>query len=415
MGQSVELMGQSVQPARVAVTGLGPVSSVGIGVGPFLAGLRAGRSGISTITSFDPAGFPHVCAGEVPDFKPAEILRRLPEKGWGRSSLFAAAAARLAANDAGLGADDVDPARAGVAIGTTSGESQVIEALTAQEVAAGLAGLSPESVREFPAGRLAHAVSVELGFEGESVTIATACSASNYALGYAFDLVAGGAADVMVAGGADSVCRWAHAGFYRLGALTRQKCSPFDRDRSGILTAEGGAALVLENLGHAQRRGARVYAEMLGYGLNCDARHPVAPEQDSVAACMRLAHRHAGVEPHQVDYVCAHGTGTLANDAVEARAVLDVFGSQPPPMSSIKSMLGHTMGAASGFGAIASVLAVAEGFLPPTINWATADPELAGIDPVPNHPREARPRIVQNNGFAFGGNNAITLFGRRAA
>lgn len=398
--------------ARVAITGLGPVSSIGIGVESFLAGLRGGRSGVSKITSFDPAGFPYVHAGEVQDFAPSAVLRRLSEQGWGRSSLFAATAARLAVDDAGIGHDDVDPASAGVVIGTTSGESQVVEALTAQQVEAGFSGLAPELLRQFPAGRLAHAASVELGFEGESMTIATACSASNYALGYAFDLVACGAADVMVAGGADSVCRWAHAGFYRLGALTEEVCSPFDRDRSGILTGEGAAALVLEDLDHAQRRGARVYAEMLGYGVNCDAHHPVAPEKDSVAACMRLAHLNAGVAPDQVDYICAHGTGTLANDAVEARAVIDVFGSAPPPMSSIKSMLGHTMGAASGFGAIASALAIAEGFLPPTINWNTPDPEMPGIDPVPNQARESSPQVVQNNGFAFGGNNAITVFGR---
>jgi 3-oxoacyl-[acyl-carrier-protein] synthase II len=287
----------------------------------------------------------------------------------------------------------------------------VLEALTAQVVADGFEAMAADLLRQLPAERLAYAVSEELGLEGEAVTIATACSASNYAIGYAYDLLAGGVADVALAGGADAVCRWAHAGFYRLGALSATSCAPFDRDRAGILTAEGGAVVVLETLEHARRRGARSYAELLGYGLNCDADHPVAPNAASIAACMRAAHRNAAVKPADVDYICAHGTGTPANDAVEVKAILDVFGDRPPPVSSVKSMLGHAMGAASGFGLIASALAIDRGFLPPTINFRTLDPELSAVDPVPNVARPAPVRVVQNNGFAFGGNNAITILG----
>jgi 3-oxoacyl-[acyl-carrier-protein] synthase II len=396
---------------RVVITGLGPVSSIGTGVAAFSAALREGRSGISRITSFDPSGFPHACAGEVRDFRPQAILRRLDPAQWGRSAQFAAAAARLAVADARLRLDRVSPERVGVVVGTTSGESQVIEVLTAELVAAGFDALSPGLLRQVPAERLAYAVSEELGSTGESLTIATACAASNYALGYAYDVLAHGEADVMIAGGADSVCRWAHAGFYRLGALTATACAPFDRDRSGILTGEGGTALLLETLDHARARAATPYAEVLGYGLNCDAHHMVAPDAGSIATCMRIAHRNACVTPGDIDYICAHGTGTLANDSAEAQAVREVFGEQAPPISSIKSMLGHTMGAASGFGAIASALAIADGFLPPTINWANPDPELAWLDPVPNRARPATVRIVQNDGFAFGGNNAITILG----
>ncbi|MFE9655872.1 beta-ketoacyl-[acyl-carrier-protein] synthase family protein [Micromonospora sp. NPDC006431] len=396
---------------RVVVTGLGPVSSIGTGVTAFGAALRAGRSGISRISSFDPSGFPHRNGGEVRDFDPAAWLHRLPPERWGRSSQFAAAAARLAADDAKLDLDTVDRGRAHAVIGTTSGESVVVEAFTARLVEAGFDAVPAQLVEQLPAGRLAHAVSEELGLRGESLTLATACSASNYAIGYAYDLLVTGEADVVFAGGADSVCRWAHAGFYRLGALTESACSPFDRDRSGILTGEGGAVLALETREHAEARGAHIYAEVLGYGLNCDANHPVAPDRDSIAECIRIAHRNAGVTPDQVDYICAHGTGTPANDLVEAQAVLEVFGPKPPPMSSIKSMIGHTMGAASGFGAIASALAIDQGFLPPTINWSHPDPQLADIDPVPNVARPATVRLVQNNGFAFGGNNAIVLLG----
>ncbi|MGI8665938.1 MAG: beta-ketoacyl-[acyl-carrier-protein] synthase family protein [Jatrophihabitans sp.] len=396
---------------RVAVTGLGPVSSIGIGRAEFAAALRAGRSGISPISSFATTGFVQRLAGEVVGFEPAALLRRLDPTRWGRSSLLAAAAARLAIQDARLVPEQVPAGRAHAVIGTTSGESQVLEALTGQIVEAGFAAQDPDLLEQLPANRLANAVSTELGLHGESLTIATACSAGNYAIGYGYDLLVSGEADVVVVGGADSVCRWAHAGFARLGALTAGDCAPFDRDRSGILTGEGGAALILETFEHAKARGARSYAEVLGYGMNCDAHHPVAPQLAGIVECMRLAHRNAGVKADEVDYICAHGTGTVANDLIEGTAVLEVFGTIPPPISSIKSMLGHTMGAACAFGAIAATLAIDRGFLPPTINWQRADPALPGIDPVPGSARPARVRVAQNDGFAFGGNNAIVLLG----
>jgi 3-oxoacyl-[acyl-carrier-protein] synthase II len=397
---------------RVAITGLGPVSSIGTGAAAFAAALRAGRSGVAEIRSFDASGFPHRNGGEVPGFDPAALLHRLDPAEWGRSSQFAAAAARLAATDARLDVAAVDRLRAGAAIGTTSGESTVLEEITGRIVTDGFPAMDTALLDRLPAHRLAHAVSAELGLAGESITLATACSASNYAIGYAFDRIAAGEADVMFAGGADAVCRWAHAGFHRLGALAASACAPFDRDRSGIVTGEGGAVLVLESFAHAERRGARIRAEVLGYGLNCDAHHPVAPDAVSIAECMRIAHRNAGVKPADVDYICAHGTGTPANDAAEVQAIFEVFGAgTPPPVSSIKSMIGHTMGAASGFGAIAVTLAIEHGFLPPTMNWHHPDPAFAGLDPVPNVARSAVVRVAQNNGFAFGGNNAITLIG----
>jgi len=396
---------------RVVITGLGPVSNIGIGAAAFESGLREGHSGISTITAFDTAGFPRTMAGEVTAFDPEPILRRLDTKAWGRSSQFAAAAARLAVRDAGLRIELAEPHRVGVVVGTTSGESQVTEELGRRIAGEGFGSLPKELAAQLPAGRLAAAVSEELNVTGESVTLATACSASNYALGYAYDMVANGDADVMLTGGADSVCRWAHAGFVRLGAVAEGACAPFDRDRSGMITAEGGAIIVLESMDFAEARGATPYAEVLGYGLNCDARHMVAPNAEAIAECMRLAHRNAGVRPSDIDYVCAHGTGTAANDATEAEALHAAFDGCVPPVSSIKSMLGHTMGAASAFGVMASALAIARSFLPPTINWSNRDPAMPWLDPIPNHARPARVRVAQNNGFAFGGNNAIVVLG----
>ncbi|GAA0459375.1 3-oxoacyl-ACP synthase [Paractinoplanes deccanensis] len=398
---------------RVVVTGLGAVSSLGIGAPAFTAGIRAGRSGVSRIRGFDTTGFPHTVAGEVHDFAPRRLLRRLDPDEWGRSSLFAAGAARLAVADAGVRPAELSAGNAGSAIGTTSGESAVIERLTAQWVEGGFKELDPALVRQVPANRIAAAVNRELGLTGDAQTIATACSASNYALGYAYDMVRTGEADLMIGGGADSVNRWAHAGFYRLGALAEQVCRPFDVDRTGILTAEGGVALLLEEHDHAIARGARVYAEVLGYGVNCDALHPVAPDPGRIAECIRAAHRNAGVGPDDIDYICAHGTGTPTNDATEIQAVREVFGDRIPPISSIKSMIGHTMGAASGFGALACCMALYEGFLPPTATLAEVDPRLGdGVDCVPGRARAARPRIAQNHGFAFGGNNAIVILRR---
>jgi 3-oxoacyl-[acyl-carrier-protein] synthase II len=398
---------------RVVVTGLGAVSSLGIGADALTAAIREGRCGTSPIESFDTTGFPHVFGGEVHDFEPRALLDRLDPAEWGRTSLLAASAARLAVTDSEIDPDVLSRARSGSVLGTTSGESRVVDQLTRQWVDRGLKNLDPALVAQVPASRIAGAVNTELGLTGEAQTVPTACSASNYALGYAYDLVRTSEADFMVCGGADSVNRYTHAGFHRLNALAEEVCRPFDTDRGGIITAEGGVALLIEPLEHAVARGARIYAEVLGYGLTCDAKHMVHPDSASIAECIRRAHRKAGVRPEDIDYICAHGTGTPTNDTTEVAAVRAVFGERVPPISSIKSMLGHTMGAASGFGALVCCKALSEGFLPPTANLGEVDPALGpGLDCVPGKARAATPRIVQNHGFAFGGNNAITILGR---
>lgn len=396
---------------RVVITGVGPISSIGTGAESFHAGLAAGRSGVSPIASFDSTGFPHVMAGEVHDFEPARHVRHLDPARWGRTSLFSAAAARLAVQDSGIDDELLHTGRAGSCMGTTGGESQVLEQLTGESVDGGFEAVDGTRFAQVPAARLAAAVNEELGMLGEAFTLSTACSASNYAVGHAYDAIRSGESDYMIAGGADSVGRWSHAGFFRLGAVAESQCRPFDRDRTGIITGEGGAAVFLESLDSAAARGARVYAEVLGYGLNCDANHMTAPDKDSIKHCMRLAHENAGVTPRDVDYISAHGTGTPANDLTEGSAICEVFEGSPPPTSSIKSMLGHTMGAASAFSVIATVLAIHRSFLPPTINFENLDPRIEGLDPVPNEARDATVDIAQVNGFAFGGNNAITIFG----
>ncbi|PRX92571.1 beta-ketoacyl-[acyl-carrier-protein] synthase family protein [Allonocardiopsis opalescens] len=403
-------------PRRVAVTGLGAVSSLGLGAGAVAESVRLGRSGIGPIEQFDAEGFEHTLAGEVRGFQPEDHLWRIDPARWGRSAQFAAAAARMAAADAGVSDATLAGSRAGSSFGTTNGESQVLERLAFASLSGGPQELPPALVGQADAGRISAAVNAELGLTGEAQTVATACAASNYAIGYGYDLVRSGAADFMVCGGADASNRATHAGFHRLGAIARDVPRPFDAERDGIVTAEGGVALLLEPLDAALARGARVYAEVLGYGMTCDAKHMTNPDAASIAACIRAAHRGAGIKPEDVDYVCAHGTGTPANDRTEVAAMREVFGERLPPVSSIKSMLGHTMGAAAGFGALVCCMALRTGFLPPSATVREVDPELGeGLDCVPGTGRAARPRVVQNHGFAFGGNNAITVFGEVAA
>ncbi|MFE0106736.1 beta-ketoacyl-[acyl-carrier-protein] synthase family protein [Streptomyces sp. NPDC059009] len=397
---------------RVVLTGLGVVSSIGLGAKEFLQGLRAGRSGARPITVFDTEGFAHANGCEITDFAPQDWISTLDVEQLGRAAQFSTAAARMALEDSGLDLTQLRARRGLISIGTTDGESHDLDQLVEAELADGIGTFDPVAARRVPAGRLSVAIAQELGLtDVEALTIPTACSAGNYAIGYGFDAVSSGEAEFAFCGGADAMCRKTFTGFYRLGTIAPDRCQPFDADRKGILTGEGAGVLVLERLDSALERGATIYAEVLGYGLNCDAHHQVAPDRDSVAELMRLALQNAGVAPHEVDLISAHGTGTKANDITEAGAIRQVFGDTPPRTVSMKSMLGHSMGAASALGAIGCALAIQNRFIPPTINHVTTDPECH-VDCVPNEAVEADLRIVQNNGLAFGGNNAAVLLGR---
>lgn len=393
------------------ITGLGIISSIGTGVPAFLDGLRHGRSGVRPITTFDVAGFAHANACDVPDFTAEQWISRINPKQLGRATQLSVAAANAAFADAGLTA--AADRRTLVAIGTTYGESGELDRIVAEQVALGDdTWVDPELAAKALSSRTSADVARELGLRAaEAVTLPTACAAGNYAIGTGFDAIASGEVELALCGGVDALLRMTFVTFYRLGTIAAECCRPFDRDRQGILTGEGGAVLVLEELDTALARGAHIYAEVLGYGLACDAHHPVAPDRDSVARCMRRAHANAGVTAAEIDYICAHGTGTRANDVTEASAIRAVFGDTVPPTSSLKSMLGHAMGAASALAAAGCALALEHGFLPPTINFRTADPDI-DIDCVPNHARPAALRIVQNNALAFAGNDAVAIFRR---
>jgi 3-oxoacyl-[acyl-carrier-protein] synthase II len=400
-------------PRRIVVTGIGAVTPVGTGRQTMWQRLLAGASGIAPVESFDTGKFRVHLGAEVRDFDAADYLERLEPASIGRASQLAAAAARLAIADAEVDLDSLDPARSGVAMGTTSGEPQEVERFDDRWVDGELDQIGPEFIRLYPCHTIAAHVGSEVGFAGVNTMIPTACAAGNYAIAYACDALRWDRAELMLAGGADSFSRITYTGFARLGAIAPESCQPFDRQRQGMIPGEGAAVLMLESLERAQARGARIYAEIAGYGLSCDAHHMTAahPEGDGALRAMQGALTDSGLTPEAVSYISAHGTGTPTNDRLESRAFQRLFGERTrrTPTSSIKSMIGHTMGAASAIEAAVCSLAVAEDRVPPTMNFVEPDPEC-DVDCIPNEAREMLVEVAMNNAYAFGGNNASVIF-----
>lgn len=393
---------------RVAVTGLGTVSSLGFGWRAYWDSLISGRLGISPVESFDTSLHFTRNGGEVKGFRPEQFLPAEIVSVSGRASLLALTAAQLSYADAGLSETAFDRSRAAVCIGATYGPIQAIERVNDEL----LAGRQPsrDLLAQLPPNSASALVSRHFGLLGPSLMLASACAAGNYAIGCGYDLIRAGRADIALCGAADPFSRIAFTGFNQLSAVSPDVCRPFDLNRKGMLVAEGAAVLVLEDLSHALQRGAPVYAEIAGYGLSCDAHHMTMPSADGIAECMHAALGSAGITADDVDYVCAHGTGTAANDRNECAAIRSVFGERASriPVSSVKSMLGHAMGAASALEAVACVLAARSDIVPPTMNFETRDPDC-GIDCVPNEARRMPVRFALNNSYAFGGNNASVV------
>jgi 3-oxoacyl-[acyl-carrier-protein] synthase II len=400
-------------PRRVVITGLGPVSPLGTGREKFWSRLLGGFCAAAEVRAFDTSGYRVHRGCEVTDFEFSAVVGRPPPPGMGRAAQFAIAATAIALADGRLAPDDVEPRRIGVSIGTTCGEIQILEARDVALLAGDGAAADAGWLSHHPACAIPASVGHWFGFAGPNVIIPTACAAGNFSIGYAMDLVRSGRADVMVAGGTDPFSRVAFTGFARLGSVAPRVCQPFDRNRRGILVGEGAGIVLVEALEHALARRAPIYAELVGYGLASDARHMTAPETDGIARAMALALRAADLDDADVDYVCAHGTGTPINDLVETKAIRRVLGPRAPavPVSSIKSMLGHTMGAASALETIACALALRDGQLPPTINYETPDP-ACDLDYVPNRCRPQSLRIALNNALAFGGVNSCLALAR---
>lgn len=396
----------------IVITGVGVISSVGIGKERFWTGVIEGRHGVSEIESFDTSGYRTHRGGEVKGFVPSPDTTKM-----GRCSQFAIHAAREALADAGLELSAIRPYRIGLSLGTTLWESQLQERLDELLVSAGVneefRKLVPQAVPEAVPANVARV----LGIRGPLNVFGTACAAGNYAMGHAATLLRSGTVDVIFAGGSDPISRVAYTGFNSMLAIAPERCQPFDRNRKGLIPAEGCAILVMERYDSARRRGARIYAELAGFGISNDAFHMTAPHPEGHGAirAMQRALSSAELNPEAVDYISAHGTGTAMNDKIETLAVKRIFGEAAGkiPISSIKSMLGHTMSAASALEAAACVLVMERGVLPPTINYEEPDPEC-DLDCVPNHAREHKVRIAMSNAYGFGGHCASIVL-RRAA
>ena len=394
---------------RVVITGLGVVSSIGIGVEEFWKNLIAGKSGISEIESFDTSNFPVHKGGEVKKFQPEDFIDRRKIKHLGRASQLAIAATKLALQDTFL--NNKETQEAGVFIGTTMGEIQELENININWLKNGITNIDRNSIYLFPTNAISINVAIRFNFNGWNFLMPTACAGGNYSLGYAFDLIKNRELDIAFAGGSDSLSRIAFTGFNRLLAMAPDKCQPFDKNRKGMMLGEGAGVVVLESLEHAKDRGAKIYAEMSGYGLSCDAHHMTQPTSEGVASCVEKALANSSITAEDIDYISAHGTGTGQNDKVECSAFKRIFGVRlkTVPCSSIKSMLGHTMGAASALETIACCLVLRDQIGPPTINYATPD-EDCDIDCIPNTAKKITASTVLNNSCAFGGNNACLIF-----
>ncbi|HTU03466.1 MAG TPA: beta-ketoacyl-ACP synthase II [Candidatus Sulfotelmatobacter sp.] len=405
---------------RVVVTGLGAVAPNGIGIEAFWPNLVNGVSGVASITRFDAGKHDTRIAAEVKGFDP---LRWIEKKEVRKMDLFiqyAIAAAQMAFDDSGLKVTDENRERMGVFVGTGMGGIPALEESHRILLERGPGRISaffiPSIITNLGSGQ----ISMRFGMKGPNSCVCTACATGNHAIGDSFRLIQRGEADVMVAGGSEAVITpLTIGGFAAMRALSTRNdeptraSRPFDRDRDGFVMGEGSGILILESLEHAERRGARIYAELVGYGMSADAYHITLPALDGAVRSMRLCLQDGKTAPGDVEYVNAHGTSTPAGDVNETQALKEVFGEHAKrlPVSSTKSMTGHLLGAAGGIESLITVLVLTHGVLPPTINYETADPEC-DLDYVPNTARETRVRCALTNSFGFGGTNASLLFRR---
>ncbi len=403
---------------RVVITGLGPVSPIGVGAGAFHEAQLQGKSGIRRITRFDATALPVQIAGEV-DVNPEAFIDKRELRRLDRFVQLALIAAELALQDAGLEVDRLDPARVGTLVGSGIGGMETWEAQSRVFLEKGPNRISPFFIPMMIANMASAQIAMRYGFMGPSSTVVTACATGSDALGSALRMIQLGEADLVLAGGSEAaVTPMAIGAFGVMRALSTrneepEKASrPFTKSRDGFVLSEGAGVLVLEEYEHAKRRGARIYAEVVGFGRSADAHHITEPhpEGKGAALAMRAALKDAGIPPEKVGYINAHGTSTPIGDKAEVLAIKQVFGEHAKRLavSSTKSMTGHLLGAAGAVEAIATVQALYHGVIPPTINLEDPDPEL-DLDFVPK-PREARVEYALSNSFAFGGQNAVLVF-----
>lgn len=395
---------------RVAVTGLGAVCAIGNDAPAVWSAIQAGQSGIRPITGIETHRLSAGIAAEIAGFDGAAHFdsRRLPLLD--RTAQLAVVAAREAVRQAGLAPDATQASRRGAIMGAAIGQSSLDAAYLAF-YGEGASRVHPLTVpRVMPNAPASH-LSIEFGLRGPSYAVASACASANHAIGLAADTIRAGRADVMLTGGADaSIVVGVFKCWEALRVLSADACRPFSRDRTGLVLGEGAAVLVLEDWHHAERRGAAVLAELAGSGMSADGLDITAPDAEGAAAAMQAALDDAGLDPSEIGYVNAHGTGTRLNDRVESAALHRVFG-RVPPVSSSKSMIGHCLSAGGALEAVATIMALRDGVLPPTAGFREADPEC-DVDCVPNRARASPIQAALSNSFAFGGLNAVLAFRR---
>ncbi len=407
---------------RVVITGVGLVTPLGTGVEKTWNGLCAGKSGVGPITRFDTSDFAVKIAAEVDDFNVEDFIDKKTAKHLDFFVQYAVASADMALKDGGFAVTEENATRVGVITGCGLGGLPTIEKYNKVCMERGPKKITPFFIPMVIPNMGAGQISIAHKAKGPNMSITTACAAGTHAVGEAFRLVSSGVCDVAISGGSEStVCPLAVGGFNAMKALSRrndepEKASrPFDRDRDGFILSEGGGMLLLEELSHAKARGAKIYAEMVGYGLSGDGYHMAAPPEDGDGAvrCMRMALQDAGLAVDEIDYINAHGTSTPLNDVVETRAIKTVYGDHARKLaiSSTKSMTGHMLGGAGGIEAVFTALSLYNQIIPPTINLENPDPEC-DLDYVPGEARQATIRAAMSNSFGFGGTNAVIIMKR---
>lgn len=404
---------------RVVITGLGPVTPIGIGKEEYWDSLIAGKSGVSYITRFDTENFPTKIAAEIKNFTPEDYIDKRELRRMDRFTQYALVATFLALKDGKISLENEDKERIGVVLGSGIGGMETLEAEHSKLLEKGPKRVSPVFIPMMISNMASGHISIYYGLKGPSMVITTACASGTHAIGEAFRMIQRGICDLIITGGSEAaITPIALAGFSSMKALSTRneepsKASrPFDKGRDGFVMGEGAGILILEELEHAIKRGARIYAELVGYGATSDAYHMTAPDPlaDGAKRAMELALKDGNVDYHQVDYINAHGTSTHYNDKLETLAIKELFKEHAYKLniSSTKSMTGHLLGAAGGIEAIATALAVSEGKIPPTINYETPDEEC-DLNYTPNKFVEKEITYAMSNSLGFGGHNATIL------
>ncbi len=401
---------------RVVVTGLGVVHSLGTNLETFWNAVKEGKNGIKTVTKFDTTDFPTKVGAQIDDFDATLCIDKKEAKRMDLFTQYAIYAAQEAVTMSGIDFSTMDPYRAGVIIGSGVGGMETLENNCRTLFEKGPKRVSPFFVPMMIANMASAQVAIKYGLKGHNACVVTACATANHSIGDAMRVIQNGYADVMISGGAEaSITPLGYAGFCAMRAMTENEdpqtaCRPFDKNRDGFVMGEGSGILVLEEYEHAVKRGAKIIAELVGYGSTCDAFHITAPDPEGNAGikCLQLALEDAGITPDKVGYVNAHGTSTPLNDPLESKSIKKVFGPDIS-VSATKSMTGHLLGAAGGIEAVISIMALVDGFLPPTINLHDPDPEC-DLDYVPNQGRHKDIEYVLSNALGFGGHNGALVF-----